>query len=161
MDKDTIRYIECGAGVRVPASDSGGVAEFFDESVGKISMKVVYDEDMKRLVADSVQVTRTGRAAEVTGVKMRSVRVEEYLRTAGMHMAQIRSDNGEWKRAAEYLSDLENTTPSDVDVTAARIYVLARIISGHPLKTVGRYLNVSQSTATRIVARARARGLVD
>ena len=144
-----------------------------EEGIGRVTVEVVYDPSLRRLTAERVSVERASIGTEVTGVTLRAVRVQDYVRWAGQHMAFMQgaydghstansialvgANRGFDSAAMESLvSDIDKATPGFLPVIAARLYILASILTMPPLKMVSEYLNVSQSTATRLVARARA-----
>lgn len=144
-----------------------------EEGIGRVTVEVVYDPSLRRLTAERVSVERASIGTEVTGVTLRAVRVQDYVRWAGQHMAFMQgaydghstansialvgANRGFDSAAMESLvSDIDKATPGFLPVIAARLYILASILTMPPLKMVSDYLNVSQSTATRLVARARA-----
>lgn len=138
--------------------------EFSETGVGEISIEVIYDSFLERLAVESVTVTASP-GEEVTGAGLRSVRVQDCLRQAGLEMALVQTESGEWQEADRLLEigryARAAAEPDGREVLAARLYTVARLVNAPPLKETAQHLGVSQSTATRLVARARKLGLLD
>ncbi|MFB9748258.1 hypothetical protein [Leifsonia shinshuensis] len=142
--------------------------EFIEADVGRVRIEVMYDESLGRFVAHSVSVERAADGAEVTGVNLRNLRVQDAVRWAAQHMAYIDPPDESWFGAPVALQqpvalqDLsQGSIPAEhLTERAARLYTVARIANMGPLKFVADYLGVSQSTATRIIGRAREAGLL-
>lgn len=148
-------YVEREAEITV----TGHPSEGFD-----LVMKVEFDETLGKLVARDVSVRASGPGLEVTGTILRAVRVQDLLQQAGLlTMTKLsEGDHGSEMRAdtllESYMRDAEKHRKSPS--AAAEIYEVASVLNYPPLKTLSDVLGVSQSTATRLVARAREQGLL-
>lgn len=98
------------------------------------------------------------REQPITMAGLRTMRIEEILQ--GSQQLMARTDQGS---TIPFLVPGAgwNELPEDERLLlAARTYVLARAFARPPLKAVADTFRISQSTATRLIARARAEGLV-
>lgn len=134
------------------------------ESGFELKMKVEFDETVQRLVARDVSVRATEKGLEVSGTILRAVRVQELLQQAGLLLVSKRSEGisgAEIGVSEIFKSYRENADEHKKSPKAAsEIYVVATVLNYPPLKTISDILGVSQSTATRLVAVARALGLL-
>jgi hypothetical protein len=132
-----------------------------EEYGGTVRVEVVYDGFLERLAVESIQVSALP-GEEVTGKILRSIRMQDFIREAVEHMIYSRMDDGEWVQFTgleDYLMEL-GEAKVDRERVAALVYALAKLMNEPPLKKVADFLGVSQSTATRVVARARAAGMM-
>src|SRR5690606_16821304 len=122
-----------------------------------------YDAMLKRAVADEVRVGRQGDGDEVTSLTLREVRVQAALQFSGLGVSTVSEPDHAPVTGTDYIHRMrERTNRSDAQssVDAARTYQLAAAINLPPLRAVADSLGGSQSTATRLVNRARFDGLV-
>ncbi|GHD50690.1 hypothetical protein D9V29_11830 [Mycetocola manganoxydans] len=134
-----------------------------------VDIDIVYDPDLGRYVAESVNVRRGGNGTEVTARLIREVRVQDAIVSIAMSdlIEVLSSDEDEdyitVSSGHDWLAKVkpvrERSASDDALRDAAVIYTIARLGNWPPLATVAKHLGVSQSTATRLVADARARGL--
>lgn len=147
-------YVERSARVEVDDHPEAGYT---------LSMEMEFDENLHRLVSRSVQVLSPA-GLEVTGTTLRAVRVQDLLQQAGLLVLTKLSegDHGTEIKAGDILrgyaadAELHRKSPAAV----ATIYEVATVLNYPPLKTISELLLVSQSTATRLVAKARELGLL-
>jgi hypothetical protein len=153
--------VDVGNGVAVPASwtvilhGESGVA-------GAIQVHVVYEPTLNRTVAAEVRVLREGDGDEVTSLTLREVRVQYALQAGGLKVATVSEPGHAVASGAEYLRRMQERTDRDLTasvVDASTTYRLAATINLPPLRAVSDCLGVSQSTATRLMNRARFEGL--
>ncbi len=126
-----------------------------------VEVEVIYDGFLGRLAVSSIHLSAMP-GEEVNGAVMRTIRVQDFVADAGDSMIFMKDASGKWDLLLsfdKYLYDLEDGT--DRETVAAAVYTLARLKNLPPLKAVADALNVSQSTATRLVARARQAGKLD
>lgn len=129
---------------------------------GTIRVTVEYDAGLRRTVAAAVAVERRGSGDEITSLTLREVRVQAAVQRSGLSAVSVLVDN-ESVSAAEFLRrvrDHKPASPIETVRNAAAVYQIATVINLPPLKTVAETLRVSQSTATRIVNRARTSGML-
>jgi len=135
-----------------------------DPPVGQVEVLIEYDEHLERLVARRVSVSSMS-GDEVTGTMLRAVRVHELVETAAPTMLYRMSEVDGWSNHGALFPDDEldaaKTSATARIELAARIYTVSRLINQRPVKNVADYLEVSTSTATRLVAEARKRGWLD
>lgn len=128
--------------------------------------------EIERLV-----VERSDGAAAIDAVVLRTVRVQEVMGSIMRGTTFRLSDGRDYELPYPIKTTIEDgrvmvrptlPLPEDRDeaeaeriLHAARIYVIARAYGQRELKLISEVLRVSQSTATRLVQRARERGLID
>lgn len=95
-------------------------------------------------------------AAPITSLGLRAIAVQEEFELVAAFDARL--ENGELFSLPLHPSDVPR---EQRELWAARAYAMARAVNRAPLQQVAQALGVSQSTATRLVARARAEGLLD
>ena len=153
--------VSLGHGVEVPArwsvvvSDEPGVP-------GAIHIDVVHDTRLNRAVAAEVRVLRQGDGDEVTSLTLREVRVQHALQVSGLLVSTVSEPGHAVVSGAGYIQRMQKREDRDLAtsvIDASRTYVLATAINLPPLKAVADGLGVSQSTATRLMNRARVEGL--
>ena len=153
--------VAVGNGVSVPASwtivlrGEPGVP-------GAVRVHVAFDARLNRTVAAEVRVLRAGDGDEVTSLTLREVRVQYALQASGLQMSTVAEPGHPVASGAEYLRRMRERQDRDLTASvydASRTYQLAAAINLPPLKAVADCLSVSQSTATRLMNRARFEGL--
>lgn len=125
---------------------------------GAIRIGVVHDARLNRAVAAEVRVLRQGDGDELTSLTLREVRVQHALQLSGLMVSTVSEPGSPSVSGGEYLQRMRMRTDRDLAaniVDASRTYLLAAAINLPPLKTVADSLGVSQSTATRLMNRAR------
>lgn len=124
-----------------------------------VRVEVVFDPILERLTVESIRAEAMP-GEEVTGKVLRAIRVQDFVREAVDHMLYRRLPNGAWESLVgldSYFVD-DDLPVQDRELVAAKAYAMAKLLNIPPLKSVGELLGVSQSTATRLVAKARANG---
>ncbi|WP_374316071.1 hypothetical protein [Microbacterium sp.] len=153
--------VALGNGVEVPTSWSVVVSD--EPGVpGTIRIEVVHDTRLNRAVAAEVRVLRQGGGDEVTSLTLREVRVQHALQVSGLLVSTVSEPGHAVVSGAGYIQRMQNREGRDLAasvIDATRTYVLAAAINLPPLKAVADGLGVSQSTATRLMNRARVEGL--
>lgn len=123
---------------------------------------IVYDTKLRRAVADWVRVDRRSDGEEVTTTLLRDVRVQMIVQVSASALVRVER-GGSVQPYLRYLDALSSEQRNDEQNLreAARLYRIGAVINYGPLKLVSEQLGVSVSTATRMMNRARAAGLVD
>ncbi len=153
--------VEIGNGVSIPTSWTTVVRG--EEGVpGTIHVAVEFDAQLNRAVAAEVRVQRGQGDDEVTSITLRQVRVQHAVQVGGLKVSTVSEPGHPIATGGDYIRRMrertDRTTAESV-VDAARTYQLAASISLPPLRAVADCLSVSQSTATRLMNRARTEGL--
>lgn len=110
----------------------------------------------------AVRIEVNGNGREVTGSLLRGLPVQLAFRFAARVLAM--TEDGLTTEPPAWVTDRATRAEheeSEVLLWVARTYSIARAIQDPPLESVAATFDVSQSTATRMVARARSRGLLD
>ena len=131
-------------------------------SLARSAWGCVYDTVLKRAVAASVRVRRSGEGEEITTPALREVRVQWALQLSAIRMVMVARGGAEPEWLPEYLEGVKARTDRTYDETvreAVTLYRIAATVNLAPLKLVSDQLGVSVSTATRMMARAREAGL--
>jgi len=153
--------VAVGNGVSVPASWT--VVVHGESGVpGAIKVHVEYDPSLNRVVAAEVRVLRDGEGDEVTSLTLREVRVQYALQASGLTVSTVSEPGHPTVSGSVYLRRMQDRTDRDLTasvVDASTTYRLAATINLPPLRAVADCLDVSQSTATRLMNRARIEGL--
>ncbi|WP_019178994.1 hypothetical protein [Microbacterium yannicii] len=153
--------VDVGNGVSVPRSWTA-VLRGEPDVPGTIRVHVAFDRRLGRGAASVVSVEREGEGDEVTSLTLREVRVQAALQASGLKVSTVVDGAQRSESGAAYLRRMrersERTAAENVN-DAAVIYRLAAAVNLPPLKTVADCLSVSQSTATRLMNRARIDGL--
>jgi len=155
--------IDAGDGVHIPRS-WGAVATGLPDIPGPVHARIVYDPALRRAVAESVRVDRSGPGDEVTTTLLRDIRVQAIVQWAAARVVSIDRDGGGPESYIEYIMRLraDESRSDDQNLReTVRLYRLGSVINAGPLKLVSEELGVSVSTATRMMNRARVAGLVD
>ncbi|WP_315636230.1 MULTISPECIES: hypothetical protein [Microbacterium] len=138
-----------------------------DDSAATVDLDVMFNQEAGRYQVDQVTVHRGGTdAEEITGAVLREIRLQETVQKAGLGVVWFANPQqgmiaNMW--GLNFMRRIEpidgRTQPEHVG-TAARIYRIASIVGLPPLRTVAEKLGVSQSTATRLISKARELGHV-
>lgn len=147
------------------------------EAVGSVTLSVVFDEVLKRFAGSSLTVERAGEGSDITGNVLRDFRMAEVLQMAALEHIfvdskvsgissafRLRRNGVDYVAASTVLKKLTPVSGRTTDNDAAKATIAYRIaqLSGMPvLKTISDALETSQSTAKRLVARARELGYLD
>ena len=127
---------------------------------GTVEVRVTWDDELSRAVAEKVALRRPDGGTEVTSVLLRQIRVQGAVLLSTYRVATVH--RGTELGAYAFLKELEQKTDRTLHETlvdAATVYRLAFVANDAPLKIVAETLGVSQSSATRFMARARMEGL--
>lgn len=131
----------------------------------QVVLKIAFDPELMKVVCDTITVTRPAEGSEVTTKFLREVKIHNAVINVAMNsMISVIGKNGLVSDAAKVFDNFKpakGRDRSEVVADAAIIYTIARLADWPPLKTVADQLSVSQSTATRLVAEARKRDLLD
>jgi len=153
--------VPVGDGVSVPASWT--VVLRGEPGVpGDIRVRAAYDRTLRRVVATEVSVARGGVGDEVTSLTLREVRVQSALQVSGLKVSTVSEPGETTCSGGDYIRRMQSRKDRDLTanvVDASRTYALAGAINLPPLKAVADSLGISQSTATRLMNRARSEGL--
>jgi hypothetical protein len=154
------------AGNRVFVRSPGRVVAKDDPSEGFLTTLLIeYDNRLGRFVAAAVMVNRRREAVplEVTGAALRDLRVLELLQAGADYLTfsdwGVVDKGQEMPRATKEFREIHahsGRATSETIELAAFIYRAATVLNLPPLKEVADILEVSQSTATRFITRARA-----
>lgn len=138
-----------------------------------VEMVIELDRTISQYVASSVRVSRRSEGTEVTAKVLRTVTVQEVIADVALRdLVTIDESESDPLRpfpsALEWLEEVKEggiTALREVELkpgeetddteVVGMIYTLAKLGNWPPLATVATHLGVSQSTATRMVARAR------
>lgn len=145
------------------------------DAIGKAKLKAAYDESLGRYVCSAIELERAGEGFDLTGAVLRDVRVAEVMQFASLHniwvdsvladsSSPIKVDGEPHISAADALTKLRPVAGRTTDADAANATIafsIAQVAGLPPLKTIGEALKTSQSTAKRLVARARELGYID
>lgn len=156
--------IHVGDGVRMPTGwRATGTGEL--GTPGSIHVRAVYDQQLRRSVAASVRVDRSGEGDEVTAASLRDVSVLQIVQRSALRVVTVQRGATEPTSLNEYLADIRAHTSDrnlgETVLEAVRLYRIATTVNIAPLKLVSDQLGVSVSTATRMMARAREAGLAE
>lgn len=155
--------VDVGNGVSVPAAWTA-VLEGEPDVPGTIRVDITFDRRLGRSAAALVSVGRKAEGDEVTSLTLREVRVQWAVQATGLMVSTVSTSTDLTESGAAYLKRMRDQTeraPEETVTDAATIYRLAAAVSMPPLKTVADNLSVSQSTATRLMNRARVDGLAE
>ena len=157
-------WVHVGDGVRIPLSWDA-VAAGEPGNLGSIRVRVVYDQQLRRSVAASVRVDRSGEGEEVTAASLRDVSVLQIVQRSALRVVTVQRGEGEPMSLGKYLADVRAHASDrefgETVLEAVRLYRIATTVNIAPLKLVADELGVSVSTATRLMARARGAGLAE
>ncbi len=161
--------LESVAPSRVDVGDGISIATAWDAVVtgepgipGAVRIAAEYDPVLRRAVAASVRLDRSGEGDEVTALTLREVRVQWAVATSAMRVVSVSRGGGESKSFSAYLDDVRaagGRTTEEAITEAVVLYRIAATVNLAPLKFVANELEVSVSTATRLMAKARQQGL--
>lgn len=130
----------------------------------RVEMDIELDRSLMRYVASRVSVQREEEGTEVTMRVLRTVTVQKDIAALALkEMVTVDTSDLSSERATmaalEWLREVEHgrghRDEMDQDELVGIIYTLAKLGNWPPLRIVGEVMGVSQSTATRMVSRAR------
>lgn len=147
------------------------------ELISKAKFRVTYDDQLRRYACTSIAVEPPGKGAELTGATLRDLRLAETIHFAALLNIYVEAsvvpgtasmvttlDGVRCYSASDVLRLLPHVSgrTTDVDVRHAVLAYSIADVSGMPvLKTISEALNTSQSTAKRLVTRARELEYID
>jgi hypothetical protein len=161
--------IESTASDRVDVGDGISIPSAWDVVVtgepgvpGTVRLRAEFDPVHRRAVAATVRVDRDGEGDEVTAQVLREVRVQWVVAASAWQLVTVARNGGDPEPLAAYLAKVRAMT--DRTATEARdeailLYRIASVVNLAPLKLIADTLQVSVSTATRMMAKARQDGL--
>lgn len=152
-DREEFLIVTVTAGARVTELDAleGGASYDVDVS---------YDERLERYVASSVTVTRSGEGSEVTSRLIRTVTVQEIVESVALSeltTVEFADADGDRGMGVDGATALTRIMPAagrehrEVAQDAWTVSRLAKLGGRPPLVTVADTLQVSHSTAKRLV----------
>jgi hypothetical protein len=157
--------IDLGSGVTVPKSWQARVSGEQDVP-GTITVRVEWDAALGRTAVVFAALERDGEGVDITSQVLREVRTHWIMTRSALDVVtvDVESVDGAAERipVQEFLGRelaREEREPEDVLYDATTVYRVATALSYPPLKLVADTLRISQSTATRIMSRARDSGL--
>jgi hypothetical protein len=134
---------------------------------------VVYDDDSKRYLAESLTARRAGSPGEITATELRKIRVEELMRAAIPSTLMFEYEEDEFGGhsgvknvmglvPSYVLEEIHKTGLSDNSLMwASRIYSISRAFRLPPTKSVSEILEIPIRTASNWIARAKSQGLIE
>ncbi len=153
--------IQLGSGVSVPRSWHVRVTG--EEGVpGVITVRAEWDDALGRSAVAFAGVERTEGGIDITSQILREVRTHWIMARSALDVVTVEVEEGRTIGAREFLGDLlarEDRMTTDAVDDAVAVYRVATALSFPPLKLVADTLRISQSTATRLMSRARESGI--
>lgn len=136
-------------------------------SEASVEIDVVFSDEAGRYLVDRV-VAHRGPAPteEITGALLREIRVQEIVQQSALGVVWFSDPrrgmmSNKWGLTfMRRITTVDGRARPEHVTTAARIYRIATIVGLPPLRTVAEKLGVSQSTATRLISKAREAGQV-
>ncbi|WP_345802960.1 hypothetical protein AAIB33_07730 [Microbacterium sp. AZCO] len=153
--------IDLGSGVTLPQSWHARVSGEQDVP-GTITLRVEWDAALGRTAVAYAGLERAGGGVDITSQVLREVRTHWVMTRSALDVVTVDVGEGRTLGAREFLGrQLERQDRDAVESThdAVAVYRVATALSYPPLKLVSDTLKISQSTATRIMTRARDEGL--
>lgn len=146
-------------------------------AIGRAKLDVVYDHTLHRYACTAIAVEHSGEGSDITGTALRDMRIAETVQSAALQNIWVEASainvstslivmiNGEAHvSAADALRKLPKAPARSTDTDARNAAIAHAIadVSGRPvLKTISEALDKSQSTAQRLIKRARDLGYLD
>lgn len=157
---------DLGSGVTLPKSWRVRVSGEQDVP-GTITVRVEWDNALGRTAVAFAALEREAAGVDITSQVLREVRTHWIMTRSALDVVTVdvdAPDGGERNRipVREYLSRVraqEGREAMESLHAAIAVYRVATAISYPPLKLVADTLQISQSTATRLMGRARDSGL--
>lgn len=136
-------------------------------SEATVEIDVVFSDEAGRYLVDRVSAHRgPAPTEEITGALLREIRVQEIIQQSALGVVWF-SDPRRGMISSQWgltfmrrVSTVDGRAQPEHVTTAARIYRIATIVGLPPLRTVAEKLGISQSTATRLISKAREAGQV-
>ena len=158
--------IDLGSRVTLPRAWHARVSGEQDVP-GTITVRVEWDDALGRTAVAFAALEREAEGVDITSQVLREVRTHWIMTRSALDVVTVdvdAPDGGERDRipVREFLSRVraqEEREPMESLHAAIAVYRVATAISYPPLKLVADTLQISQSTATRLMSRARDSGL--
>ena len=158
--------IDLGSRVTLPKSWHARISGEQDVP-GTITVRVEWDAALGRTAVVFAALEREGQGVDITSQMLREVRTHWIMTRSALEVVTVDvggKDAGDRDRipVREFLSRLlaqEDREQLESLYAAIAVYRVATAISYPPLKLVSDTLKISQSTATRLMTRARDAGL--
>lgn len=155
--------IDLGSGVTLPHTWHARVSGEQDVP-GTITLRVEWDAALGRTAVAFAAIERDGEGIDITSQALREVRAHWIMTRSALDVVTVDVEGGKAERisAREFLSReraKQERAASDSLTDAIAVYRVATALSYPPLKLVSDTLQISQSTATRLMSRARDSGL--
>lgn len=137
------------------------------DSEATVEIDVTFSDDVGRYLVERVAAYRgPASTEEITGALLREIRVQEIVQQSALGVVWF-SDPRQGMVSSKWgltfmrrIATVDGRAQPEHVKTAARIYRVAAIVGLPPLRTVAEKLGISQSTATRLISKARASGEV-
>jgi hypothetical protein len=158
--------IDLGSGVTLPRSWRARVSGEQDVP-GTITVRVEWDEALGRTAVVFAALEREAEGVDITSQVLREVRTHWIMTRSALEVVTVdvgAEDGTNTNRipVRDFLSRVrahEEREPLESLYAAISVYRVATALSYPPLKLVADTLQISQSTATRLMSRARDSGL--
>jgi len=154
--------VALGSGVSLPRAWHVRVSGEQDVP-GTITVRVEWDAVLGRPAVALAALERTEAGVEITSQILREVRTHWITARSAFDVVAVDAEDGRTVGAQEFLALMQDrdrrASVDDVVVDAVAIYRVATALSFPPLKLVSDTLRISQSTATRVMSRARETGI--
>lgn len=158
--------IDLGSGVTLPRSWRARVSGEQDVP-GTITVRVEWDDTLGRTAVSFAALEREAEGVDISSQVLREVRTHWIMTTSALDVVTVDvgtqdGDKSDRIPVREFLSRVrarEEREPFESLTAAISVYRVATALSYPPLKLVADTLQISQSTATRLMSRARDSGL--
>lgn len=159
--------IDIGSGVTLPKSWHARVSGEQDVP-GTITVRVEWDNTLRRTAVVFAALEREAEGADITSQVLREVRTHWIMAMSALDVVTVDvggtegGDQVDRIPVRDFLTRVraqEEREPMESLHAAIAVYRVATAISYPPLKLVADTLQISQSTATRLMSRARDSGL--
>lgn len=114
----------------------------------------------QRYVLSKIEILRPPDRGGLNAVDLREIPVMAIVGSAIVEYVHVQSETGPVLFQRPNSTTVSSMQGSDRLLAIARQYAIARAVGRSPLKDVAEWLGVSQSTATRLVSKARSAGLL-
>lgn len=158
--------VDLGSGVTLPRSWRARVSGEQDVP-GTITLRVEWDDTLGRTAVAFAALEREAEGVDITSQVLREVRTHWIMTRSALEVVtvDVRAEDGTNTNripVRDFLSRVrahEEREPLESLYAAISVYRVATALSYPPLKLVADTLEISQSTATRLMSRARDSGL--
>lgn len=158
--------IDLGSGVTLPRSWRARVSGEQDVP-GMITVRVEWDDALGRTAVVFAALEREGEGVDITSQVLREVRTHWIMTRSALDVVTVDvgaedGTNTNHIPVRDFLTRVrahEQREPLESLYAAISVYRVATALSYPPLKLVADTLQISQSTATRLMSRARDSGL--